>query len=335
MAEEKPYEPTQSRVERARRDGDVARSQEIGNVAAFAAGLAAVCAAAAPLSVAARSAVIAAAAGGRATAALAAACFWMIVPLAAAGAAAAVAAFGQAGGVRFVAVSFKLERLAPQENAKRMFSREAVVTAVRATIAFACAAAAIVPAFAAVFGAMLHGGSLADISQAAWHGAVRSAGTACGVGALFAGADYALQRDRWRKRLRMSFDEMRRDQKEHDGDPATRGRRRALHRLFARGTLRRIKHAAFVITNPTHLAIALEYRPPEVAVPRVLACAADETAARVRALAAAHAIPIVENIALARQLYAHAKPGEFIPQEAYVAVAEIVAALQRAGELQV
>ncbi len=127
----------------------------------------------------------------------------------------------------------------------------------------------------------------------------------------------------------MSFEELRRDSKENDGDPLARSRRRALHRQIARGSLQRVKDAAFVVTNPTHIAIALEYRPPQVPVPRVLVRATDDAAARVRDLASAYGIPLVENVALARQLYASAKAGDFIPHETYVAVAEIVAALSK------
>ena len=83
---------------------------------------------------------------------------------------------------------------------------------------------------------------------AAWRlqrgtGALHAAATACAVGAVFAGADYGVQIVRWRKRLRMSHEEIKRDQKENDGDPLARSRRRALHRQIARGSLRRVKDA--------------------------------------------------------------------------------------------
>jgi flagellar biosynthetic protein FlhB len=88
------------------------------------------------------------------------------------------------------------------------------------------------------------------------------------------------------------------------------------------------------VTNPTHIAVALEYRPPDVPVPRVLVRAADDAAARVRELAASYRVPLVEDVPLARLLYAHAGPGDFIPRETYIAVAEIVAALTKAGVLR-
>ncbi len=331
MAEGKQFEATQSRIERAKREGDVARSQELGNVVAFGGALIAAAAVIAPLGCAARAVLVAAAEGRTNTGALAGAAMLMLVPIAAAALAAVGANAVQSGGLRFASVAIKSERLAPSENLKRMFSREAVVTAARASVAFACAGTAIVPAFVGIYAAALHAGAPAGIASAAWNGALHAAAAACIAGGVFAGADYGVQFVRWRKRLRMSFEEMKRDQKESDGDPLARGRRRAMHRQISRGSLRRVKEAAFVVTNPTHIAIALEYRPPEVPVPRVLVRAADDAAARVRELAAAYRVPLIENVALARRLYALARPGDVIPQETYVAVAQVVAALAKAG----
>jgi len=333
MAQEKQFEPTPSHIERAKREGDVARSQELGNAAAFGAALLATAGILAPLAAALQAALFSAARGSSNRAALANAAALMLVPLGAAAAASIGANLVQSGGFRLAPVSMKAERLAPGEQLKRMFSREAAVTAARASIAFICAAVAIVPAFAGIYAAALNAGGPGGVASAAWSGALHAAIAACAVGAVFASADYGVQLVRWRKRLRMSFEELKRDQKESDGDPLARSRRRALHRQISRGSLRRVKDAAFVVTNPTHIAIALEYRPPGVPVPRVLVRAADDAAARVRELAAAHRIPLVENVPLARRLYALAKPGEYIPQETYVAIAEIVAALAKAGVL--
>lgn len=334
MSDEKPFEASQSRIDRAKREGDLARSQELGNVAAFGAAIVASGAVVTPLAQAAQHLIRSGAAGTIDGSTLATAAVYMLVPIVAAAAAAVCANVVQSGGLRFAAVSIKPDRLAPGENLKRMFSREAVITATRATIAFVCAGAAIVPAFGAIYASALHAGGLGGVASAAWNGAMHTAAVACVVGAVFAGGDYGVQLARWRKRLRMSFEELKRDQKENDGDPLARSRRRALHRQLSRGSLRKVKDAAFVLTNPTHIAVALEYRPPEVPVPRVLVRAADEAAARVRELAAAYGVPMVENVPLARGLYAMARPGEFIPHETYVAVAQVVAALTEARVLR-
>lgn len=334
MSEEKPFEATPSRLQRAKREGDVARSQEIGNVAAFACALVATPCIVTPLGAAVRTALISAAANRLDSRAFASVVALALAPVIAAACGALAANVVQSGGLQLSPVSIRAERLSPAENLKRAFSRESAVTAARAWVAFLCAGAALVPAFVAIYEAALHAGGAEALASAAWNGAVHVAAAACVVGGLFAGADYGVQLVRWRKRLRMSFEELRRDQKENDGDPMARGRRRALHRQISRGSLRRVKDAAFIVSNPTHIAVALEYRPPDVPVPRVLVRAADDAAARVRELAAVHRIPVIENVPLARRLFAVAKPGEFIPHETYVAVAEVVAALTKAGLLK-
>lgn len=329
---EKPFEATPSRLAKARRDGDVARSAELSNAASFGAALFATAAIVPFLARAAQSAIHAASAGNAPAGALAQIGALMLVPAACAAGCAAAAAIAQSGGLQTVSIALKFERLAPGANLKRIFSRDAVVAAVRGIAAFGCAAGALIPAFAAIHGAALGARGLSGVAQAAWSGALRAALVAFGIGAIFAGIDFGLQFARWKKRLRMSFDELKRDQKEHDGDPAMRGRRRSMHRRIARGSIRRVRDAAFVVVNPTHVAIALEYRPPEVPVPRVLVRAADDAALRTRELAAELQIPVIEDPPLARELYRTAREGEWIPAQAYVAIAEIVIALHRAQE---
>jgi flagellar biosynthesis protein FlhB len=333
MAEHKPHEATPSRLERARREGDVARSQELGNVVAFALALAAVSAIVEPLGAVARRSIEAGAAGSFDMPSIAQTVALMLVPAACGGAGALACAALQTGGLRLTAPSLKFQRLAPLQNVQRMFSREAASVALRATIAFAAAVIAVGATLSSLYGAMLRDASPAALAAAAWRGALHAALAACAAAALFAILDYGMQRAQWLKRLRMSFEELRRDQKEHDGDPLARARRRAVHRSMARGTLRRVKDAAFVVCNPSHIAVALEYRPPEIPVPRVAVRAADAFALRVRELAAQIGIPVIEHVPLARALYASTRAGEVVPQETYVALAEIVAALVRAGAL--
>ncbi|MGZ3540966.1 MAG: EscU/YscU/HrcU family type III secretion system export apparatus switch protein [Vulcanimicrobiaceae bacterium] len=332
-AGEKHFEPTHSRLERAKREGNVAKSQELAGVAAFGAALAASAAVVAPLAAVSRMALVAAAGGAVDRNALVAVLALMLVPAACAGCASVTVSIVQSGGLRFAAIVPKPERLSPAEGLKRMCSRETAIAATRAAAAFACAIAALVPVAAQIFVSALRGSGIDGVAAVAWSGALRCTAIACAIGGVFAVADYGLQLGNWRKKLRMSFDELKREHKEHEGDPLSRGRRKQLHRQMARGSLVRVKDAAFVVTNPTHIAIALEYRPPDVAVPRVLVRAADEGATRVRDLAGMHRVPIVENVPLARALYANARAGEVIPRETYIAVAEIVASLTRAGVL--
>lgn len=212
-----------------------------------------------------------------------------------------------------------------------MCSRETFSHVARAGIAFVCCGAVLVPTLRAVVPAGMTNGVHA-VASGAWSGTQRAVFSIVAVASVFAIAEYAVARTSWLKKLRMTFAEYKRELKEQDGDATMRGRRRSLHRSFVRGSLARVKDASFVVVNPTHVAVALEYRPPRVPVPTVLVRAADDGALRVRELAARHRVPVIEDIPLARALFADARVGEPIAQTHYVAVAEIVAALQRTQE---
>jgi flagellar biosynthesis protein FlhB len=327
---EKPFEPTPQRIEKARREGDVARSGELGANVAFGLAAAATVAAAPWLNVYARAAIATAASGRAPWAAAEAIVGVALLPVSAAALAAVAAGAVQTGGLRLTGVALKLERLNPLEGLKRIASRETASHAVRAAAAFLVATGAMAPAMAAAASAMLRASGLPAVAAAAWSASERTVLAAVATGLLFAAAEYAAARSAWLRRLRMSFEERKREAREQDGDPMARGRRRALHRALLRGPLAEVERASFVVANPTHVAVALEYRPPAVPVPRVTVRAAGEFARRVRALARAHGVPVVENVALARALYRDVRVGEPIARAHYVAVAEVVAALQEA-----
>ncbi len=333
-ASEKQFDATPSRVAKARREGNVPRSQELAANIAFIA--AALCVAAvSPLFNAAAQRALARAAGGMDAVADTLAMLACAVAVAAgSAAAAAVAGVIQTGGVTIVAPSFNVSRLAPGEGIKRMLSGETVTHAVRALFAFAVAGAATVASMWSLFGVARESSHIDAVAATAWNGAEHVVFAAAAVGMGFATIEYAVARRSWLSKLKMSLHELKRELKENDGDPAARARRKALHRSLIRGAIAKVKDASFVVVNPTHVAVALEYRPPAVPVPVVLVRAADEMALRVRALAAQSGIPIIENIALARALFAQTQPGEAIPHECYVAVAEIVASLIRSGAFE-
>ncbi|MEO6835473.1 MAG: EscU/YscU/HrcU family type III secretion system export apparatus switch protein [Candidatus Tumulicola sp.] len=327
---EKPFEATPHRIEKAKRDGNVARSSELGANLAFASAACAVVAVAPLFGVTARGAIAAGASGRAAWPAATATIALALIPVASAAAAGVVASVLQSGGLTAVAVGAKCERLNPVEGLKRMLSRETLAHGARAFGAFGVAIVVMVPAVVAAASEMLRATAMTAVAAAAWHAVERVAWAACGTGLLFALAEYGAARGAWLRKLRMSFDERKREAKEQDGDPFARGRRRALHRSLLRGPIAAVKDASFVVANPTHVAVAVEYRPPGVPVPRVVVRAAGHAAVRVRALAATHGVPVVENVALARALYRDGRVGEPIAHAHYVAVAEIVAALVRA-----
>lgn len=330
---DKAFDAPPSRIAKARREGNLPRAQEFGANLAFVSAALTVLAVAAPFGVLAQAALTAAVRGAPPLALNGAVVAIALLPMLVAAASGACGGILQNGGPVLVAPSMKFERMQPVEGIKRMFSREAATHGIRAAAAFLLASAAMVPTLHALLAASAVALAPRSISSIAWSGAARVVFAAATIGLLFAIAEYAVARRAWLRKLRMSLAELKRELKESDGDPLARSRRRALHRNLIRGTLERVRHAAFVVVNPTHLAVALEYRPPEVAVPTVLVRAADEMALRVRELAIEHRIPLVENLALARALYREGTVGKPIARDHYIAVAEVVVALMRSGEL--
>ena len=332
-ASEKPFEATPRRLIKAKREGNVARSSEFAATLSFAAGALALAAAAPLLGAAIRSALTQAARGAPPLPACALILAVALVPISAAGAASALACLFQNGGVIFVSVALKTERLNPLDGIKRILSRETLFHSVRASLAFACATLAMLPLQRRSVMAVLQASDPGDVAAIAWRAAEQFAATAAVIGLFFSVAEYGAARRAWLRKLRMSFEERKREVKEEEGDTAARGRRRALHRALLRSGFGRIKDASFVVTNPSHVAVALEYRPPVVPVPCILARAVDSAALHLRRVAERFDIPIVQDVWLARALYRDGRTGEAIPHVHYVAVAAVVAALARTNGL--
>lgn len=128
------------------------------------------------------------------------------------------------------------------------------------------------------------------------------------------------------RKLRMSRDEIKRESKETEGDPHVKARIRSLQREAARKRMMaEVPKADVVITNPTHYAVALSYKENSMRAPRVVAKGQNLIAARIRELAAEHRVPVLEAPPLARALYRHADLGDEIPETLYTAVAEVLA----------
>ena len=147
---------------------------------------------------------------------------------------------------------------------------------------------------------------------------------------FWAGVDIALQRSRFNKRMKMTKEEAKREYKEDDGDPQIKGRRRRRHRELSKGrALREVPRADALVVNPTHIAIAIRYRPGESPAPVVTANGKGQLAELMRELARDNGIPIVENIPLARLLYRRVKVGRAVPAETYKAIAAVLAYVYR------
>jgi flagellar biosynthetic protein FlhB len=152
--------------------------------------------------------------------------------------------------------------------------------------------------------------------------------------AFLAIGDYGLQHYRLMKTLKMTKQELRDEAKENEGNAEVKGRVRRIQReMSRRRMLSDVKRATVVITNPTHFAVALEYKRGSMAAPMVLAKGADHIAAAIREQARKHGIPMVENKPLAQALFKSAEVGEPIPAGLFAAVAEVLAQLIRLKQL--
>lgn len=147
---------------------------------------------------------------------------------------------------------------------------------------------------------------------------------------VIAGLDVAYQRHAWKKRLRMTKEEVRRELKETEGDPQIKGRLRQLRETRMRKRMiAAVKDATVLIMNPTHYAVALDYEMDSSAAPLCVAKGVDDLALRMRAVAEENDVPVVDNPPLARALYASVEVDEEIPLEHYEAVAKVIGFIMR------
>jgi len=137
--------------------------------------------------------------------------------------------------------------------------------------------------------------------------------------------DFAYQKYEFTKSMKMSFKEIKDEYKDTEGDPKIKARIRQLRMERAQQRMmHNVPEADVVVTNPTHYAIALQYKMDDMQAPRLVAKGMDSLAFKIREVAEAHDIPIVENAPLARALYASVELDEEIPMEHYQAVAEVI-----------
>ncbi|MFZ5814010.1 MAG: flagellar biosynthesis protein FlhB [Bacillota bacterium] len=139
--------------------------------------------------------------------------------------------------------------------------------------------------------------------------------------------DYGYQYWEFRRSLKMTKDEVKKEIREQDGSPELKSKQRQRARELAlrRKALKDVPLADVVVTNPTHYAVALKYDPKEGVAPKVLAKGADLLAQRIKVIARQSQVPMVENRTLARGLYNAVEVGRQIPPEFYQAVAEVLA----------
>ena len=159
--------------------------------------------------------------------------------------------------------------------------------------------------------------------------ALKMLGTVVAILAIVAAADYLFQYRQWFERQKMSVREMKEEYRQSEGDPAIKAKIRQLRAARARKRMMAaVPKASVVITNPTHFAIALQYE-RGMNAPLCVAKGADLIARKIREVAEAHGVPVIENPPLARTLYGTVEIDQEIPQEHYRAVAEIIGYVMR------
>lgn len=226
----------------------------------------------------------------------------------------------------------QLKRLSPLERLKRYVGPQPWMDLLKALTK-------LVIVGAVAFGAL--SGASADLSRLAQTGpgdlvsVLRNETArlllASGLALLaLAALDYAFQVWQDGRRLRMTKEEIKRESKESEGDPLIRARLRALGRSLSRlRMMSDVPTADVVVTNPTHIAVALRYDPQRADAPVVVAMGQRKLAQRIKRIALENGVPVVENKPVARALFGLGRIGEPIPQALYVAVAQILAFVLR------
>lgn len=147
---------------------------------------------------------------------------------------------------------------------------------------------------------------------------------------LVALIDVPLQAFLFKSRLKMTHQEVKQEHKESDGNPELKGKLRQKQREIAnRASIQAVPKADFVVMNPTHYAVAMRYDESRMDAPQVIAKGTDLLAQKIREVAMAHDVPVLQSPMLARALYAHAELDQAIPAPLYTAVAQVLAYVYR------
>lgn len=263
---------------------------------------------------------------------------FLVGPIAAATMVAGVGMHGFQGGWSFAPGALQLQwsRLNPANGAKRFGFMQSGMDTLKSLFAVA---------MIAFCGWLIVKAALLDVLRFPWLSPVGAAHLGwehaetllwrVGSGlALLALGDYGLQYYRLMSTLKMTKQEVRDEAKSSEGSAETKARVRAIQReMSRRRMIRDVGRATVVITNPTHFAVALEYRRETMVAPVVVAKGRDHVALRIRERAREYGIPIVENKPLAQTLFKTAEVGETIPAPLFAAVAEVLAYLIRIKQL--
>ena len=226
----------------------------------------------------------------------------------------------------------KLEKISLLKGIKRMFSGRSLMEFTKGVLKLAIVATVatlvVMPEFDRL--TQIPGYHVSQLLAFLWELSGRMLIAVLAVMTVVAGIDFLYQKFEHGKKQRMSRQEIKDELKQTEGDPMIRARLRQIRMERARQRMMSaVPDAAVVITNPTHYAVALKYEREDMEAPVLVAKGVDKMAERIRDVAEENEVPIVENEALARALYAGVKIDQEIPPEHYKVVAEIIGYVMR------
>lgn len=220
----------------------------------------------------------------------------------------------------------KLSKISPLAGLKRLFSKQAIANFIKGLIKLVLISCVLTALMWPERG-RLEGLERTDPSAVlplAQSLALKLMGAVVAILAVVAAADYLFQYRQWYEKQKMSLRDLKEEFKQSEGDPVIKGKLRQIRQAKQRRRMMAaVPKATVIITNPTHYAIALQYE-RGMEAPICLAKGVDAVALKIKEVGAAHSIPLVENVALARALHASVDIDEAIPPEHYKAVAEVI-----------
>lgn len=226
----------------------------------------------------------------------------------------------------------KFSRINPLEGFKRLFSLKSIIEALKGILKITLLLVIIYQYLIGIFGELSRYlyADLASACQHLFEGAFTMVMQISVAFIVLAGFDFLYQWWDYERQLKMSKQEVKEEYKQMEGDPQVKGKIKEIQRKMAQSRMmQQVPGADVVVRNPTHFAVALRYKPEQDNAPIVLAKGQDELALRIVKVAEENGVPVMENVPLARALYAGAELDREIPAELYGAVAEVLVYLYR------
>ena len=221
----------------------------------------------------------------------------------------------------------KLDHMNPVSGIQKMFSMDNLIEVLKAVVKtavlFAIGWAVLKSLLPQIV--LLSSAEPGTLGAALWQVAFKLLAWTLAAFAMVSAIDFVWQRHSFTKKNRMSMRDIRQEHKESDGDPHIKAQRRQTHQEWSqRNAAQAAANANVLVVNPTHVAIAIDYDRETCPVPVLAAKGEDDVARAMREAAAEAGVPVVRNIALARDMLARAEVGEIIPKDLFEVMAEVI-----------